>query len=151
MANFRTVYEWRITDLPDGKHGHIWIVEDGKDEFGPTYSVMVDPDNEDAWLSKSTAGMDLNMVGSVIDSIGAHEEPWCDFQYPASYYRRIMYHWRKLGSPIYHPKAPGYDAPYFPWEVAGFAQWEIATAKAADVVGVMLDIYGVPEPERSNG
>jgi hypothetical protein len=42
-------------------------------------------------------------------------------------YNRILFYWKRLGSPIYDPKAPGYDAPYFPWAEAGFTDAEFSS------------------------
>ena len=118
------LFEWKITDCGSGEFGYIWIAEDGMDDFGPLYRVYIDPTNENQWLSKSTEGMDLNHVSNVIDSIEAREEPWSEWQYPGTYHRRILFYWRKIGSPVADHKAPGYEAPWFPWREAGFTAEE---------------------------
>jgi hypothetical protein len=121
MANYRTVYEWKISDLDNGQHGYIWITEDGKDEFGPFYSVFIDPANHDAigaWIGeyRGCNKADLwNMLGNLEVS---EDDPD---------YSRIMFYWRKLGSPVYDPKVPGYDAPWFPWADAGFSEAEASS------------------------
>jgi hypothetical protein len=119
-----TLFEWKITDCGNGEYGYIWIANSGKDEFGAIHRVYVDPDNDDAWLSKSTVGIDGNQVGNVVDSIEAHEEPCCEWQYPASWYGRILLLWKRLGSPRIDRMSPGYEAPWFPWLEAGFTNEE---------------------------
>jgi hypothetical protein len=118
-----TVYEWKVTDLGNGEHGFIWISQDGEDSFGPIYRVFVDPRNDDAWLSKSLDGMDLNMVSNIMAGLECPEES-NEYQHDASWYSRILFFWRRLGCPVLDRKAPGYTAPWFDWVAAGFTDEE---------------------------
>jgi len=106
-----TIYEWKITNLGDRQYGYIWIAENGTDEFGTVYKIYVDPDNLDAWVGKASAD---NSASNVIASMEAEED--------SNRYRRIVFYWRKLGSPVIDRKAPGYEAPWFPWLEDGFVE-----------------------------
>jgi hypothetical protein len=124
MANSRTVFEWKITDLPDGQHGYIWISEDGKDTFGPLYRVYVDPANHDAigaWIGEYR-GCNKGDLWNILGNIEVSEDD--------PDYRRILFYWRKLGSPVCDPEAPGYEAPYFPWADAGVTEYGAPDAAA---------------------
>jgi hypothetical protein len=116
MAKSRTVFEWKITDLPDGQHGYIWISESGKDAFGSVYRIYIDPCNHDsiaAWIGEYD-GCNKSDLWNMLGNLEVSEDD--------PEYRRIFFYWRKLGSPVCAPKAPGYEAPYFPWVDAGFPE-----------------------------
>ena len=118
-----TIYEWRITDCGNGEFGYIWIAEAGKDEFGTIYKVWVDPDNCDAWVGKVPP---TNSTGNIIAGMECPEE-FNQYQHDPSWYKRILFYWRKLGCPRIDQKAPGYDAPWFPWTEAGFTDAEVSS------------------------
>jgi hypothetical protein len=106
-----TLYQWKITDLGNGQYGHIWITENGKDEFGKLYKIYVDPYNIDA----------------IADDVFKYEaQKFFDLEITEddAWYGRILLLWKRLGSPVINRKAPGYDAPWFPWEAAGFTDEE---------------------------
>ncbi len=117
-----TLFEWRITDLGNGEYGFIWIAAVGKDDFGSVYKVFVDPENNDRWIGKCD-WLEGNMVSNIIDSMECPEEH-NQYQSDPSRYRRILFYWRRLGSPRIDRKAAGYEAPWFPWADAGFADEE---------------------------
>jgi hypothetical protein len=117
-----TLYEWKITDLGNGQYGYIWIAENGKDEFGTIYKVWVDPENNDRWIGNCD-WLEGNMVSNIIASMECPEEH-NQYQLDPSWYRRILFYWRRLGSPHIDRKAPGYEAPWFPWQAAGFTAEE---------------------------
>jgi hypothetical protein len=117
-----TLFEWKITDLGDGEYGYIWISVDGKDTFGNIYRVFIDPYDRQAILGCTY--IDGNMRSNIADAMEAHEEPCCEWHHPATYYGRILHYWRSLGCPRIDRKAPGYDAPWFPWLQAGFTDEE---------------------------
>ena len=117
-----TLYEWKITDLGNNQYGYIWIAENGKDEFGPVYRVYADPENYDRWIGKCD-WLEGSMVSNIIDSMECPEEH-NQYQSDPSWYRRILFYWRRLGSPRIDRKAAGYEAPWFPWADAGFADEE---------------------------
>jgi hypothetical protein len=131
-----TLYEWKITDIGDGEYGYIWIAEDGKDEFGTIYKVLVDPENYDRWIGKCD-WLEGNMVSNIISSMECPEEH-NQYQLDPSWYRRILFHWRRLGSPRIDRKVAGYQAPWFPWEDAGFTDEErdsiIAEPSKAEII-----------------
>ena len=113
-----TLYEWKITDFGDGEYGHIWIAEHGKDEFGTIYRVYADPENYDRWIGNCD-WLEGNMVGNIMAGMEYPEE-FNQYQRDPSWYRRILFYWRRLGSPRLDRKAPSYEAPWFPWLEAGF-------------------------------
>ena len=41
-------------------------------------------------------------------------------------YERILAYWQSIGSPVADRTAPGHEAPWFPWNVAGFPKEELA-------------------------
>jgi hypothetical protein len=45
-------------------------------------------------------------------------------QHDPSWHRRILFYWRRLGTPHIDRKAAGYEAPWFPWAEAGFTDEE---------------------------
>jgi hypothetical protein len=102
-----TIFEWKITDLGNGEFGYIWIASDGKDEFGNLYKIYVDPYNIDA-----TADVAFKYEAQKFFNLEITEDD--------AWYRRVLLLWKRLGSPRIDRKAPGYDAPWFPWLEAGF-------------------------------
>jgi hypothetical protein len=68
-----TVFEWKITDIGNGQYGFIWIAEAGKDDFGSTYKVSVDPKNYDRWIGKCD-WLEGNMISNIITSMESPEE-----------------------------------------------------------------------------
>jgi hypothetical protein len=117
-----TLYEWKITDKGNGEHGYIWIAEVGKDDFGAIYKVFVDPENNDRWIGKCD-WLEGNMISNIMDGIECPEE-FNQYQFDPSWYRRILFYWRRLGSPHIDRKAAGYETPWFPWLEAGFTTEE---------------------------
>lgn len=107
-----TVFEWKITDLGNGEYGFIWIAEVGKDDFGTIYRVWVDSENYDKCIGKCD-WLEGNMVGDIIASMECPEEHNQDQRDP-SWCRRIVWYWRRLGSPRIDRKAAGYEAPLVP-------------------------------------
>jgi hypothetical protein len=98
-------YEWRIAEhLSNGGHtyyGYMWVCIDEDNNL----CVMLDPDGAERDLSRE----DMEVPqGSLI-------------------YKRILAYWRKIGSPVLDPQkveswaASDYEAPWFPWEDAGFS------------------------------
>jgi hypothetical protein len=117
-----TLYEWKITDLGDGQCGCIWIAEAGKDEFGSVYKVFLDPENYDRWIGKCD-WLGCNTKSNIIAGMECPEE--CnENQLDPSWYRRILFYWRRLASPHIDRKAAGYEPPWFPWAEAGFTDEE---------------------------
>jgi hypothetical protein len=117
MAGSRTVFEWKITDLSNGQHGYIWISESGKDEFGAVYRIYIDPCNHDSigtWIG-DYRGCNKGDLWNILGNLEVSEDD--------PDYSHIMFYWRKLGSPVCDPKAPGYEAPYFPWADAGITEY----------------------------
>ena len=106
-----TLYQWKITDLGNGQYGYIWITENGKDESGKLYKIYVDPYNIDA-----TADDVFKYEAQKFFDLEITED---DARYGC-----ILLLWERLGSPVINPKAPGYDAPWFPWLDAGFSDEE---------------------------
>ena len=117
-----TVYEWRITDKGNGEYGYIWIAEDGKDDFGAFYKVIVDPENHDRWIGNCD-WFEGSMVSNIMTGMECPEE-FSQYQRDLSWYRRILFYWRRLGSPRIDRKSAGYEAPWFPWAEAGFTDDE---------------------------
>lgn len=117
-----TVYEWRITDKGNGEYGYVWIAEAGKDDFGPVYKIFVDPENNDKWIGRCD-WLEGSMISNIIAGMECPEE-FSEYQRNPSWYRRILFYWRRLGSPRIERKATGYEAPWFPWAKAGFTNDE---------------------------
>jgi hypothetical protein len=117
-----TVYEWRITDKGNGEYGHIWIAEVGKDDFGPVYMVYADPENYDRWIGNCD-WLEGNMIRNIMGEMECPEE-FNEYQRHPSWYRRVLFYWRRIGSPHIDRKAAGFEAPWFPWAEAGFTDEE---------------------------
>jgi hypothetical protein len=117
-----TLFEWRITYLGNGEYGYIWIAEAGKDEFGTIYNVFVDPDNDDKWIGKCD-WLEGNMIGNITAEMECPEE-FNEYQRDPSWYRRILFYWKRIGSPRIDRKAADYEAPWFPWAEAKFTDEE---------------------------
>ena len=117
-----TLYEWKITDKNNGEFGHIWIVKDGEDEFGPVYRVYADPENNDRWIGNCD-WLEPSVASNMMSGMECPEE-FNEYQRDPSWYRRILFYWRRLGSPRIDRKAPNYEAPLFPWLEAGFTAEE---------------------------
>jgi hypothetical protein len=124
-----TIYEWKVTDLGNGRYGYIWIAESGRDEFGSIYKVWVDPEDYDSWIGKCD-WLEGNMIGNIIASMECPEEH-SQYQLDPSWYRRILFYWRRIGSPRIDRKAAGYEPPWFPWAEAGFTPEERESVSGA--------------------
>jgi hypothetical protein len=117
-----TLFEWRITDKGNGEYWYIWVEENGKDEFGPVYRVYADPENNDSWIGNCD-WLEGNMVGNIMTGMECPEE-FSENQRDPSWYHRILFYWKRIGSPHIDRKAAGYEAPWFPWAEAGFTDQE---------------------------
>jgi hypothetical protein len=118
------IYEWKITDLGNGRYGYLWITlhqhDDqcrkyrcGSSEYLPR--VIIDPcdlyGDFEHW-SKVDGGNNLANLEI--------PEDW------KNWYGRILGYWHNMGCLVLDRKLPEYDAPWFPWEEAGFTAEEAA-------------------------
>jgi hypothetical protein len=101
-----TVYEWKITDLGNERHGYIWISEDVKDHFGSHYRIYLDPYDIDATVDdvfEDEPSKFFNLEITEEDAL----------------YHHILHLWKRLGSPVLNRKVAGYSAPWLSWSDAG--------------------------------
>jgi len=63
------------------------------------------------------------MISNFMTGMECPEE-FSQYQRDPSWYRRILFYWRRLGSPRVDRNAAGYEAPWFPWTGAGFTDDE---------------------------
>jgi hypothetical protein len=117
-----TLFEWKITDLGNGRYGYLWIdlhqhddecrkYRCGSSEYLPR--VIIDPNDLygdfEHW-SKVDGGNNLANLEI--------PEDW------KNRYGRILGYWHNMGCLFIDRKVPGYEAPWFPWTEAGFTEQE---------------------------
>lgn len=117
-----TIYEWKITDLGNGRYGYLWIFSHRHDDECRKYRCGDPEDLLRVVIDPNDLYGDFN-YWSVVDGGNnlANLEIPEDWN---NYYDRILTYWNKLGSPVLDRKAAGYEAPWFSWADAGFSDDE---------------------------
>jgi hypothetical protein len=117
-----TLYEWKITDLSNGRFGYLWI----------------ELHQHDDQCRQRRCGTSQYLPRVIIDA----NDLYGDFEYwstvdggnnlanlhiPEDWknrYGRILAYWHNKGCPVIDRKSPGYEAPWFPWREAEFTAEE---------------------------